>query len=234
MTVDCSRLDSLLATHGFEACGNATFVPSCRFVRSDQSPDLYQHIDVGFAGPRSEVVIAYIAISATKWIRLKGTSESRLLIEIAGNQERGWTPIVSTTDARAWEQTLAQMAPMKVTELAEQHRTSLVRRTDEAREQARRNLTAFNANRPITTQVENLKIAMPGPLAAEAERLTDCAGVVQRPGAREHYLLAALLLFNQDGSNKFIQQNPLLDNQLMWIVQLTADAILSASGGKSA
>jgi len=131
MTVDCSRLGSLLATHGFEACGSATSVGSYRFVRPDQPADLYQHIDVEFAGRQSEVVFAYIAISATKWIRLKGLCESRLLIELASNQERGWTPIASTTDARAWEQSLAQMAPIKVTEIAKEYRASLLRRTHE-------------------------------------------------------------------------------------------------------
>src|SRR6059058_2832286 len=104
MKISCTRIGTHLASQGFIPRGLHDPTSNCAFVRPDQVADLYQQIDVKFAGRESEAVFAYVSVSVTKWIRFKGLTESRLLYAIASDKERGWAVIKHTSEATAWEE----------------------------------------------------------------------------------------------------------------------------------
>jgi hypothetical protein len=202
-------------------------VRHCAFVRPDQDPSLYQQIDVSFAGRHDEAVVAHIAASVSRWIRVKGLSVSRLLVEIAIDQERGWSIIGTRAEADDWEQSLADVGPIAVTKFVSEVGGALLERTDAPRQFARDRLARLDPERGVSEQIAELERSMPSVLVAEARRLAAWPGVMQLAEAEEIYVLACLSVL-QGNDHQFVPgQDPLSNDELMWRIQLAADGILS-------
>jgi hypothetical protein len=227
MKIRCARAGRLLKPNGFVARRTSGLVRHCAFVRPDQNPSLYQQIDLSFVGRNGEAVTAHISASVARWIRVKGLCVSRLLGEIAMDQDRGWSIIATKAEAHDWEQSLAHLGPPAVTEFASEVGAALVERTEEARQVARERLARLHPEEGVSNQIADLERAMPSALVAEARRLAAWPGVMQVSGAEEIYILACLSVLNGEDRRPLVDQDPLADDELMGRIQLVADGILS-------
>jgi hypothetical protein len=225
MKISCDRVGKLLKPKGFVTRRTSPLVRHCAFVRPDQNPSLYQQIDVSFSGRHDEAVVAHIAASVARWIRVKGLSVSRLLVEIAIDQERGWSII--RTKAEDWEQSLADVGPIAVTRFVSEVGASLVERTEGARQFARDRLARLDPERGVSEQIAEFERSMPSILVAEARRLAAWPGVMQVAEAEGIYVLACLCILHGNDHQSLPGQDPLSNDEWMWRIQLVADGILS-------
>ncbi len=227
MKISCTRAGKLLKAKGFVNRRTSPLVRHCAFVRPDPNPSLYQQIDVSFAGRRGEAVVAHIAASVARWIRVKGLSVSRLLGEIAIDQERGWSIIGTRAEADEWERSLADLGPIAVTEFVSEVGAALIERTEAARQVARDRLARLDPGRCVSDQIAELERSMPSVLVAEARRLAAWPGVMQVAEAEGIYALACLSVLHGNDRQSPPGQDPLSNDELMWRIQLVADGILS-------
>jgi len=217
----------MLAPAGLTPARVSGFTHGCGFVRHDSCPNLYQQLATTFAGRRHEAVVAYAQVSVTKWFAFKGLTEPRVLKEIAQDQERCWTIVRSTREAKLWEELLVRVAPTKVVELAAQQGSALLERTAMARRTAAGLLETLDAQSGVAMEVDRLGTVLRPEKVAEAERLASRLGIVQVPGAKLTYVLACLAVLEGDKAGSFVAQDPLLNNELLWQIELVADGILS-------
>jgi hypothetical protein len=227
MKISCARTGKLLKPKGFVTRRTSPLVRHCAFVRPDQNPSLYQQIDVSFVGRHDEAVVAHIAASVARWIRVKGLSVSRLLVEIAIDQERGWSIIGTKAEAEDWEQSLADVGPIAVAKLVSEVGTALVGRTEGARQFARDRLARLDPERDVSEQIAELERSTPSVLVAEARRLAAWPGVMQVAEAEGIYVLACFSVLQGNDDQSLPGQDPLSTDELMWRIQLVADGILS-------
>lgn len=227
MKISCARAGKLLKPKGFVTRRTSPLVRHCAFVRPDQNPSLYQQIDVSFVGRHDEVVVAHIAASVARWIRVKGLSVSRLLVEIAIEQERGWSIIGTKAEAEDWEQSLAEVGPIAVTKFVAEVGAALIERTEGARQFARDRLARLDPERDVSDQIAEFERSMPSILVTEARRLAAWPGVMQVDEAEGIYVLACLSVLHGNDHLCLPDRDPLLNDELMWRIQLVADGILS-------
>ena len=218
--ISCARISKILKPEGFVTRRTGPLVKHRAFVRPDQHPSLYHQIDISFVGRQSEAVAAHITASVARWIRVKGLSESRLLGEVATDQDRGWSVIKTRPDADDWERSLARLGPVAVAQLASEVGAILLQKTEGARRVARDRLARLVPDRGVSNQIAEFGHAMPPGVVAEAERLATWPGVMQVSGAAEIYFLACLSVVDGDDRRDLLGQDPLANDELMWRIQL--------------
>jgi hypothetical protein len=233
MNISYRRLEMSLATSGFLPVGHAKGVPSYRFVRPDENADLYQQLDVEFAGRKSEAAYAEIALSATRFFQIKGLAETRLLGEIASVAERGWTIVSTSAQAKAWERSFCQVAPESVKDFAGLVRESLLKRTEEARQQSRLVLKTLDPRKSVTDQLAVWEQDVSPSVFVEAERQASSIGVILKNDAKDVYLLSCLAVLRGSGGGRFVGQTPIMNDGLFWRIQLVADGIMAMCRGES-
>ena len=226
MRICCSRISELLKPAGFVIRHPSGLANTCAFVREDRTRSLFQQIDVSFAGRHKEAAVAHVTVSVTRWLRVKGLSVSRLLDEIATDQDRGWSVIATEGEAQSWEKSLAQLGPLKAREIAVEAGGALLERTCDARNVAQTLLARFDRGRDVRDCLEEFARAMPSERIAEAKRLAVSPGVLQVTGSEHIYLLACLAVLNGDHGSSLLGQDPLTSQMLMWEIQLVADGIM--------
>src|SRR5207248_1369102 len=112
------RLLSSLEQHGFNSGPGLSSQDSFTFVRKSKAPDLFEWIFIEASGKRSEAVVASVATSLTSTILdRRGLAVEHLLMEIAEDQERGWSIVESQAEAREWESRLVGVAPFRADQL---------------------------------------------------------------------------------------------------------------------
>lgn len=233
MSISVARIRSILEQDGFVLVGNNTSGQSS-FRRTASQSHLFEWIIVDCAGRQHEAVVGSIATSVTKCILTKGLMEMRLLDEIAGIEERGWTIVDSIRHAKEWEAQLAKVAPMRSAEMATEVGPDILERTKLARIAVGKYLGSLTHMEDVDIQLKLLRGQAKQYIVADAERLANWPGVLQVAGAEAQYLLATLcvLYFQrhvEDESFTFMGSDPLENDQLMWRIQLLADNFLAGS-----
>lgn len=231
MIVNPSRIGKLLEPHGFVLGRTSRIEKSYSFFRSDQEPELFQWIKVEGAGRRGEAVAAEVAVSVTKRVSLTGLMELHLIKEIASVKERGWTIISTAKEARAWENRLASIGPLRATEFARERGPELLSTTDSARRAAKHYLEHLDLERSLDEQLHQLRQRCDQALIERAERLAAWPGVMQEYHAEDVYLLctSCILCYENEvetASTSFSREDPLENAPLMWRIQLVADVLL--------
>jgi hypothetical protein len=226
MKVSCSHIRKLLKPSGFVIRQSGGIAETCGFVKEDGTPSLFQQIDVSFAGRRSEAALAHLTVSVTKWIRVKGLSTSRLFGEIASDDDRGWSVIITEDEAQTWEATLTRLGPIKVSELASEAGPALLERTCDARSIARALLSRLDRQRSIRDQFKELEGSTPAERVAEAKKLAEWPGVMQAMDSEQIYFLACLAVLSDRDSAVSMGLDPLRNDFLMAKIQLVADGII--------
>jgi hypothetical protein len=227
MMIRCDRISKLLKPEGFVRRRTGPLVKHCAFVRPDQHPSLYHQIDVSFVGRHGEAVVAHIAASVARSIRVKGLSESRLFGEIATDRDRGWSVIKTRSEADDWERSLARLGPAAAAGWVSEVGAILLQKTEGARRVARDRFARLVPDEGVSSQIAEFERAMPPGVVAEAQRLATWPGVMQVSGAAEIYSLACLCVLDGDDRQDLLGQDPLANEEMMWRIQLVADGILS-------
>jgi hypothetical protein len=161
--------------------------------------------------------------------------EVRLLDEMAEDKVRGWTILDSRAKAEAWERQLARVAPARTSEFAAEIGINVLARTNVARIAVERYLELLAVGpRTVAERLSDLRQEVDEVIIADAERLATWPGVLQLAGAEDHYLLATLCIIRferqvEASSATFLGDDPLVNEHLMWRMQLLADALLVRS-----
>lgn len=223
MKIDANRLNLLLAPLGFEIPEKHSH--SLTFCRPDNDRGVYQKICVDFQGRRKEAVSAHVFISVTKFMSLK-IEEFRELKEIAGNKERAWTIIATTSEARVWEHKLAETAPSAVERFSAEHANALRERTSRARHRTAELMQHLDSTRSVYAQLRRFESQLDESIYKRAVRLSEWPGVMQVYDADEIYQLACCAVLSGREGVAFLDQDPLHNDELMWQIQLVADGLL--------
>jgi hypothetical protein len=163
---------------------------------------------------------------------MKGFMESRLLRELAEDQERGWTIIKTTSQATKWESKLVQSAPEAAARFEAEQGTALLERSKPLRECVNRYLqklvivdSSANGLLEIRKQADDITLG-------EADRLMASVAIQQIPKCEELYELACLCVLRyslevEGPGVSYFGQDPLENVALMWRIQLLVDKLLS-------
>jgi hypothetical protein len=223
--LDQETLRGLLQAQGFDTSwrsGN-----DLGFVRMVDG--LYEHVVIGSAGREGDAVYANVAISIVQHrLGTKGMCELRLVEEVAGDAERGWTVIRTVDGSREWAQRVAEVAPRAATALAAEKGPALLARTAAARAA----VEGYLKKLPDVADLEALKSWLLGRLEGDrvalARRLADGPGVLVKAGAELLYVVACLAIVLFEIGNSSLSQvsfDPLEDRELMWRIQLLVDRL---------
>jgi hypothetical protein len=225
--LDEAILRELLQAHGFEAMWRSG--SDLGFMRPSTEPGLFEHVVIGSAGREGEAIYANVAVSIVQHrLGTKGMCELRLVDEVAGDAERGWTAMRSLEESREWARQLAGVAPHAATALAAIKGPALLARTAAARTVVESHLKQL----PDIADLDALKVWLLGRLEADGEalarRLAAGPGVLQKAGAELVYEAACLAIVLFEVKNHGVAQaklDPLGDRELMWRIQLLVDRL---------
>ena len=223
MKIDKHRLKSLLLPLGFETSDMES--NSLTFTRPDIGRGVYQKICVHFQGRRNEAVYGDVSVSVAKFISLK-IEELMLLDELASNKERCWTIIETTADAKLWERKFAEVAPVAVERFSAEHANAMLERTGQARRRSIELLQHLDSTLSVYAQLRRFELQLESSTYKRALRLSEWPGVLQVYDAEEIYQVACCAVLSGREGAAFIDQDPLHNDELMWQIQLIADALL--------
>ena len=242
--VSKARLSPLFARHGFSP--GAPWYGGWTWRRWNDRIGVSEWVVVGFAGKNSESVSVNRGVGVTRIIAIG--LEHELLMEAADvkelvDEDGFWLPdrgraIIETVErAKEWEAQLAQIAPKRTAEMAADVGPGVLSRTASARAAVEKYLSLLSNTEVIDTQLRHLQQQTARSVVADAERLVEWPGVLQVAGAEAQYSLAALHILHfqrqvEGAVESFIGSDPLENDQLMWRVQLLADALLADSGAE--
>jgi hypothetical protein len=223
-----SRLLSQLQNDRFVRERIPTAGDSIRFVRETSQAELFEWIIVSSAGKRCEAVWAEVASALTRTILVRDLFEKSLMLELAGDQERGWRIIETDAAAREWESELVAAAPQNVERLTHERGGQLLERTESLRRAVRLYVARLDLSKAISHLTDELsRDADPKGLGV-AQRV---AWDVKRVDDEEIYALAWLCVTNyeseiEETATGFSQQNPYSNPELLWRIHLIADWIM--------
>jgi hypothetical protein len=225
--LDQGIVQELLQAHGFDATWRSG--SDFGFVRPSTVAGLFEHVAIGSAGREGDAAYANVAVSIVQHrLGTKGMCELRLVEEVAGDAERGWTVMRSAEAWREWARRLAEMAPHAASILATEKGPALLARTAVARAAVEGHLKQL----PDAADLDTLKGWLLGRLDADgvasARRLAAGPGVLQKAGAEIVYEAAclAIVLFEVRGQSVAdAKLDPLGDRDLMWRIQLLVDRL---------
>jgi hypothetical protein len=223
-----SRLLSQLSSHGFATGPTLPAQDSFTFVRQASRPALFEWIVVEASGKKSEAVYASVATGLTRWMVGRSLAEEALLMELAENQERGWSIIKTDAAARDWESRLVSAALPNLERITLERGVPLLERT----EQLRRAVSAYTARLDLTKPMPDLA----GALNQHAD--PKLLGVAQRAAwdvglDEDTYGLAWLCIISyekvvEEQPTSFFRQNPYTNPELLSRLHLVADWIVSS------
>jgi hypothetical protein len=139
--IESARLLDLLAPHGFQIAWEkwAGRQFNYDFVRPSSVDGVYEHVDVDSMGKRGEVAYCRVWVSPVRGHRLHFKPSPEVdeylaeLIDPATGRSR---VIESRSDAIAWEQQVAHVAPERVRSLAQRHAEQMALQTASERQAA--------------------------------------------------------------------------------------------------
>jgi hypothetical protein len=212
------QVSTALADAGFRLQRNhGDFV----LVRPSDREDLFERIDIDFAGRRSEAIVLTIALTVVSSVKAqaRGLSMSRGIPELRG--EEGRIEFRSKPEAKAWLERLAQTAPTRLREFANESGSELLARTDHARRTARHAFTTIlPALRPLSDEESQLKSKlMEHPLFAGADDVSD----------EYDKAITALLIAGDPDLVSYAKSPPMARSDVaLWKVRLLVDLQLRA------
>jgi hypothetical protein len=234
------RLTELLHSSSFELqrCGS-----EIAFVRSSESSDLFERLELTPVGRRKEAVVLSVALAAVWDIRaqFRGLVARGGLSELCNDPENGRVIFSANTDVQAWIERLAEVGPSHVRSFAQQEAHNLWENTQVARIAAR---NAFALH--VGPQVTDL-LASTVSLSHEQRRVVEHA--LTRPFvigsddlAPEYKAAVAALVLSGDsdvlhlgqatvGEGRrmpLIRQMQEVPERTIWKIRLVVDMILRA------
>ncbi len=224
MKIDKNRLNLLLSPLGFESLDLRS--NTLTFCRPDVARGVYQKICVDLQGRRNEAVYGDVSVSVTKFISLK-IDELMTLNEIASNKERCWTIIETTAEAKVWERKFADVAPAAVERFSAEHAEALREKTSQARRRSVALVQHLDPTLSSYAQLRRFESQLEASVYKRAMRLSEWPGVLQVYDADEIYQLACCAVLSGREGAAFLDQDPLHNDELMWQIQLVADALLA-------
>jgi hypothetical protein len=155
-------------------------------------------------------------------------SEEVGLIELAADQERGWSIIETDTAARDWELRLVPAALHKLEKLTQERGASLLQRTEQLRRAVSGYIARLDSSKPFPDLIRELSHGADLKLLGVAQRV---AWDVRHDEV--YYGLAWLCITSYEGMveeqpTTFYRQNPYTNTELMWRLHLVADWIASS------
>jgi len=234
MKIKDARLGALLAQSGYRMTTHSRRDIRLSFICNHDDGLTFRLIRVEFSGKHQEAVYAYIGVSVTSNVFVGHLIESQLLIELGQVKERGWTIIEDDQSAKTWECALAEIGVVRAKEFADAHSHRLLELTENARLAANRYLGHLDQNRPVSESLSDLRQRASTGIGDEAKRLAYWPGVVQVARMQELYELVVLTILEYQQEVEpllppFYGQDPLMNTDLMWRIQLVADKLLAAS-----
>ena len=231
MKVKPNRVAHLLEASGFES----NPVNQMAFVRKHGCSDLFEWLEIVAQGKQGEAVYAWVGVTVTCRIAIKGLITTRSLDEIPGNCERGWRIINTTQEAKQWEIELANIGPQIAEQFGREYGNELLARTASARRARDKYLEYLGTVMPLNKRVDELRSMADVTTARAALRLAEFPGVRQVYESEDVYELCALalLLFEREVETtptNFRTGNPLEDYELLWRIELLADHIFMETG----
>jgi len=233
MQLNLTRTQASLESLGFKKVRQDIVTFQSYFVRNSSSELLSEWIYLIFGGKKMEKVGAYAVLSAvSRGSLIKGLSESTPLLEIAEDQERGWTEIRNDADSLEWETKLLACIPNAINVLKTQWATPLLQRTLSARKAAEKYFAKL--------EIEARKGIVVWYSQHPARELKTLASdLSQRPGvcalSNSHWIyeiaIFTILLWAPELEARAWDFNPIrgfsLDQQLVWRIQLLVDRIIA-------
>lgn len=140
--IKADRLSNLLNPHQFELVWEYWLGPQLHygFARPSEVQGIFEHINIESLGKRGEAVYCEIVASPLRAHALQFKPAPRVdevIVELGdAHPDRGYTEIETTDQAKSWETRVAEIAPSRARELANQHAESLAGSTALAREAA--------------------------------------------------------------------------------------------------
>jgi hypothetical protein len=233
LNVSESRLSDLLTSTGFRSA--TRWHGEYAWSRWNSSLGVSEWVLVGFAGKKKEAVSANVGVGITRVLAFRIKHE--LLIDVADSKEtldefgfwipdRGRAIVDSVEKAKGWEHRLAVIAPVAVQSFALKHGSEMLLKTANSRQRSSELLRQLDSKKSLYLQIQELEARHGHTFRKEAERLAERPGVMQVVDAKEHYLLACCAVLTGAQGRAFIGQDPLIDDDLMWQIQLVADGLL--------
>jgi hypothetical protein len=223
-----SRLLSQLQNDRFVRERVPTAGDSIGLVRETPQAELFEWIIVSSAGKRCEAVWAEVASALTRTILVRDLYEKSLMLELAGDQERGWRIIETDAAAREWESGLVAAAPRNVERLTHERGGQLLERTESLRRAVRQYVARLDLSKPISQLTGELSHDADPKGLGLAQRI---AWDVQRFDDQEIYALAWLCITHyesevEETATSYSEQNPYSNPELLWRIHLIADWII--------
>ncbi len=230
MGVNLRRLSGMLEAEGFVQ--GFPWFGSPAWSRGHSNPDLHEWIVVSSSGKLAEAVYGYAGVGITQ--RVPFRVDCTILSEIAEIKKRAWTVIHSDAEAATWERRFVVAAPARAQAVCIERGATFLEQTLKARKAAETYLRLAKATGALSAEVAAIKCSFATEEIAAAERLVNSSGVCQAAVAVDLYFLACLIIARYSrevgqGELDILVQSPSVNLDLMWRIQLIADACSVAS-----
>jgi hypothetical protein len=152
-------------------------------------------------------------------------TEEVLLMELAGDQDRGWSIIETDAAAREWESRLVSAALLNLERATQERGVPLLQRTEQLRRAVSGYTAHLDLSKSITELIRELGHHADPKLLGVAQRVAWDVRLDE-----DIYSLAWLCIISYEGvveeqPTTFSRQNPYTNLELMWRLHLVADWI---------
>ncbi len=234
MKISPQRIKALLDIHGFEL----TWLDECsfdiRFSRASSVHGLYEQVWIVGLGKRGEAVACRFGIAAVSGGKLvvKGLGNTYHVPEIDEDNIHGFTEIACISEAKTWEQRLADLVNRKP-EFFQMDADQLYDITSSARKAAHRYLDFLpNGTNINFSDLKNFFLEKATQeQTIEATTIAEWPGVARVRKASHIYEIAALLILMyseqvEDFKSLLDDRDYLSNQELFWRVQIIVDCII--------
>lgn len=187
---------------------------------------VFSEVTVTHQGRKKDAVYATIGLSLTRWIP-RDPSDERILTEIAGIPERGWSLIHTAAEATQWEAKLVNLLPSAIETFAHEHATALLDRTVSFRDAANSVLAGLSKSISFVEQISGFERCYGNEFVREASRIAHFPWVMEVSNCEAAYTLAICAVLAAGGGGFSFGMNPLHSEPLMWQIQLVTDELLT-------
>jgi hypothetical protein len=229
MHVNLKRLNSKLASLGFEKIRREAETYKTYFGRQSNIPELTEWLYIMFQGKALEDVLPYVAISPVrKGALVKGLTESRFLGEI--DEDR---LVLDDEDSLQWEEKFIEAFPDKLQQLLTDSSTSLLQNTANARKATQLYLQKFNEESAGTDMLDWYENQNLGEWKSLAREFSHAPGICNLGGAHWIYEIAVFMLLAwsaeiEGKTYEFKGPTPfaVLDREMVYRKELIVDEII--------
>jgi hypothetical protein len=200
-------------------------------VRPTNDASLFEWIIVESAGRQHEAIAATVAVSVTKNVPFFRLMEMKPVVEIADDSFRGSAVVSSEGAADNWIGRLRYLALQYIAATTASRGAMLLEKTLRTRQAVEKYWFFLSLRDKLLDPavVDSLNTRR------EAARLAEWPGVVHLFGADDVYLSACLTILRlenqvEESSESFMGKNPLINQELMWRIQLLVDRLLDSNG----